>query len=102
MRTSPNRAATEKKGRKSTYFWKASDKQGSPTRSPYFHCQPLNEVWEGMDPGTTPSGHSATLRSPELPWVGPAFHQVLHHCFRPGLCISATPQFTSLYVIAVS
>ena len=40
---------------------------------PHLHCQPLNEVWEGVDPGFTPSGHSAALHTPELPWFGPAF-----------------------------
>jgi len=29
--------------------------------------------------GSTPSGHSAALLAPELPWVGTASHQVLHH-----------------------
>ena len=37
------------------------------------HCQPLNEVWEGVNPGSTPSSHSGVLHMPELPWVGPAF-----------------------------
>ena len=39
----------------------------------YLHCQPLNEVWEGVDPVSTPSGHSGALLAPELPWVDPAF-----------------------------
>ena len=26
-----------------------------------------------MDAGSTPSSHSGTLHTPELPWVGPAF-----------------------------
>jgi len=42
-------------------------------KHPYFHCHPLNEVWEGVDPGSSPSGHSAAFHTPELPWVGPAF-----------------------------
>ena len=42
-------------------------------RCPHLHCQPLNEVWEGVDPGSSPSGHSGALHAPELPWVGPAF-----------------------------
>jgi len=29
--------------------------QGSPARSPHLHCQPLNEGWEGVDPGCSPS-----------------------------------------------
>jgi len=33
----------------------------------------LNEVWKGVDPGSTLSSHSGTLHAPELPWVGPAF-----------------------------
>jgi len=32
--------------------------QGWPTRSPHLHCQPLNEVWEGEDPGSIPPGPS--------------------------------------------
>ena len=45
----------------------------SNKRSLCLHCQPLNEVWEGVDPGSIPSGHSAALHTPELPWIGPAF-----------------------------
>ena len=67
------------------YLQKASGRQGSPVKYPYPHCQPLNEVWEGMDPGSTPSIHSGTLLASELPWVGPAFHQVLNHCFKSWL-----------------
>jgi len=66
------------KRKKAAYLWKASGRQGYPTRYPHLHCQPLNEVWEGVDPGSTPSEHSGTLRAPELPYVG----QVLHHWFR--------------------
>jgi len=53
--------------------WKASDTQGPPVRGPQLHCQPFNEVWEGVDPGSSPSSHSGTLHAPELPWVGPTF-----------------------------
>jgi len=42
----------------------------------------LNEVWEGVVPGSTSSGHSGTLLAPDLPWVGPAFHEVLNDCFK--------------------
>lgn len=62
--------------------------------------QPLNEVWEGMDPGTTPSSHSNTLHTPELPGFGPAFHQVLHLWFRPWLSISTTPYHPLLEWVA--
>jgi len=37
------------------------------------HCQHLNEVWEGADLGSSPSGQSWPLHAPELPWVDPAF-----------------------------
>ena len=47
--------------------------QQSPSRHLCLHCQPLNEVWEGVDPGSTPSSHSGAWLTPELPWVGPAF-----------------------------
>jgi len=38
-----------------------------------FYCQPLNEVWEGVDPGSTSSIHSGILHAPELPCISPAF-----------------------------
>ena len=31
------------------------------------------EVWEGVDPGSSPSDHSSALHAPELPWIIPAF-----------------------------
>jgi len=37
------------------------------------HKNSLNEVWEGVDPGSPPSSHSGALHTPEFPWVGPAF-----------------------------
>jgi len=73
---------TEMKGKKAFYLQKTSSKQGSPRRSPHLHCQPLNEFREGVDPGSGLSGYSAALHAPELPRVGPAFHQVLNHRFR--------------------
>jgi len=47
--------------------------RGLQMRRSHLHCQPLNEVWEGADPGSSLSSHSGTLHAPELPWVGPAF-----------------------------
>ena len=55
----------------------------SSKKCPRLQCQPLNEVWEGVYPGSTPSSHSGALHAAELPRVGPAFHQVLNHCFKP-------------------
>jgi len=72
MRTIPNPIAVEGKGRKTAYLWKTSDRQESPERYPC-HSQPLNEVWEGVDPGSTSSGHSGALYTPELHWVGSVF-----------------------------
>ena len=63
----------EKQRQEIAYLQKTSCVQGSPTRYPCLHCQPLNEVWEGVGPGSSPSGHSGALHIPELPWVGPAF-----------------------------
>lgn len=64
----------EKKKRKETaYAWKAPDTQGTLARYPHLHSQLLHEVWEGMDPGTTPSGHSGALHAAELPKLGPSF-----------------------------
>ena len=50
-----------------------SGTQGSPVSYPHLHCQPLNEIWEGVDLGSIPSRHSRTLHAHELPWIGPAF-----------------------------
>ena len=58
------------KGKKLLTHKNASGTQGSPVRQPNIHCQPLNEVWEGVD---TPYIQSCALHAPELPWVGPAF-----------------------------
>ena len=64
---------TQKQKKEAAYPWKASGMEGAPSRYPHLHCQPLNEIWEGVDPGSTPSGHSGKLLAPELPWVGPTF-----------------------------
>jgi len=42
-------------------------------KSPCLHCQSLNEIWEGEDPGSTLSSHSGALHAPELLWIGLAF-----------------------------
>jgi len=75
MRTSTNAAATDTKTKeeKLLTFGRPQvgrDLQQNALTSP---CQSLNEVWEGVDPGSTPSGHSGVLHAPELPWIGPAF-----------------------------
>ena len=59
--------------KKSAYPWKASGTRKAPARYPCLLCQPLNEVWEGVEPGSTPSSHWDALHTPELPWVGPVF-----------------------------
>ena len=41
--------------KRAAYIWKATGMQESPARCPFFHCQPLNEGWKGVDPGSTPS-----------------------------------------------
>jgi len=56
-----------------TYLQKVSGTQRSPAKYAYLHCEPLNEVWEGVETGSTPSSHSGALHTPEFPWVGPAF-----------------------------
>ena len=66
-------------------------RQGSPATCLCFHCPPLNEVWEGMDPGCTSSGHSGVLYAPELLELALPSYQVLNHCFRPWLSNSTTP-----------
>jgi len=61
-------------------------------RYPQLQFQPLNEGWEGVDPGCSPSGHSGAFNCMQLSSPGLALpsHQVLHHCFKPRLSISAT------------
>ena len=58
----------------------------SRAKYPCTHCQPLNVVWEGVEPGSTPSDYSGTLHAPELPWVGPGAQSLLqavtqHFCY---------------------
>jgi len=55
------------KSKDTTYLLKASGMKGPPVKSPYLHCQTLNEVWE--DPGSTLSGHSC-IACTCVPWVG--------------------------------
>jgi len=62
-----------KKAKNLLTLGQTSARQGSPARSPHLHCQPLNEVWEGVHPSSTPSSHSGALHAPEHPWVGPVF-----------------------------
>jgi len=40
---------------RAAYLQKASGKQRNPVICPHLHCQPLNEVWEGVHPGSTSS-----------------------------------------------
>jgi len=56
----------------------------SSKRCSHLHHQPLNEVWEGVDPGSTPSSHSGVLCYMHLNSPGLALlsHQVLNHYFR--------------------
>jgi len=77
-------AAKEEKPKCSSYRHRNKGKKQLTFRRPQVHkdlqqntltspCQPLNEVWEGVEPGSTPSHHTGAFHSPELPWVGPAF-----------------------------
>jgi len=70
----PKRCSHRHKGKKkAAYHWKASGRQESPPGSPHLPCQPLNEGWERVNPGSSPSGLSAPLHTPALPWAGRAF-----------------------------
>jgi len=69
-------------GRKYAYLPKASGRQGSPKRYPHLLYQPLNEGWEGVDPGFTPSSHSGALHALSSPGLALPSHQVLNHCFK--------------------
>ena len=72
---SPNAAATDAEIKEKSCLPLEGIRQAriSNKRYPHLHCQPFNEVWKGVDPGSTPSNHSSTLLALELPWVGPAF-----------------------------
>ena len=63
----------QKQRKAAAHLQKASGTQGSPVSYPHLHCQPLNEIWEGVDLGSIPSRHSRTLHAHELPWVSSAF-----------------------------
>jgi len=81
MRTSPNTAGTEMKKKRCLPTEGFKYAGTSSKRHP--HCQPLNEVWEGVDPGSTfpvTQEHCMQLGSPGLALPS---HQVLHHWFRP-------------------
>ena len=76
MRTSPNTAAIDTEIIKKKHCLPSGSLRQAGTSGKkclHLHCQPLNEVWEGVDPGSTPSSHSGAWLTPELPWVGPAF-----------------------------
>ena len=76
MRTSPNAAATDTKMKEKSCLPLEGLRQiegVSNKKCSHLHCQPLNEGWEGLDPGSTPHCQSGTLPAPELPQVGPAF-----------------------------
>ena len=72
----------QKQRKTAAHLQKASGTQGSPVSYPHLHCQPLNEIWERMDPGSSPPNHSDELHAPELPWLALPSHQVLNHWFR--------------------
>ena len=63
----------EEQKKESAYLQKASGRQGPPAKYSQLHSQLLNEILEGVDPGSTPSSHSGALLAPELPWASPAF-----------------------------
>jgi len=93
MRTSPvQQLQTQKQRKKNCLPLEDLRQEGisSKTSSPP-PCQPLNEGWEGVDPGSTPSSlscialHWMHLSSPGLALPS---HQVLNHCFRPWFSIS--------------
>ena len=73
MRINPNAAAmdAETKEEKLLTFGKSQVGRDLHQDTLYLHCQPLNEVWEGVNPGSTLL--VTQLHAPELPWAGPAF-----------------------------
>jgi len=60
----------QKQRKKAAYLQKDSGTQGSPSKQLCFHCQPLNEVWQGIlaPPLPVTQVHCMQLTSP-----GPAF-----------------------------
>ena len=89
IRTSPNATATNKETKKK----KSGGRNLQQERLP-LHCQPLHEVWERVDPGSSPSNqlHCVHLSSPGLALPS---HQVCNHCFRLRLSISMAPWYKS-------
>jgi len=74
---SPNSAATDREIKKRSCLPSDGLQQaGISNELPLSQLPTFKEVWEGLDPGSTLSGHSGALHcmhAPELPWVGPAF-----------------------------
>jgi len=54
MRTSPNAAATNTETKEKSCL-PLGGLRISSKRCPHLYCQPLNEGWEGVDPGSIPS-----------------------------------------------
>jgi len=83
MRTSPNAAAVdmETKEEKLLTFGRSQVGRYLQRNTLTSPCQPLNEVWEGMDPGfpLVTQLHCMHQGSPGL--ALPAL-QVLNHCFK--------------------
>ena len=75
---------TQKQRKEIAYLQKTSGRQGSPEICPHLYCQPLNEVWEGVDSGSSPSGQSGAMHCMQLssPGLALSSHQVLYHCFK--------------------
>jgi len=76
---------TEIKEKKLLTFRRPQGHRGAPAISPCLEGQPLNEGWEGVDPGSSPSGQSGAVNCMQLssPGLALASQQVLHHCFKP-------------------
>jgi len=92
VRIHPNEQLRAYRSRKeAAYLQKSSGMQRSPERPhAHFHCQPLNELWEGVEPGCTlpvTQLHCIHLSSPGLALPS---HQVLNHWFKVWLSISTT------------
>ena len=64
----------------------------------HFHCQPFNEVWERVEPGSTPSGHSMHCMHLSSPGLALPSHQVLNHCFKLWLSITTITLYPHLHL----
>lgn len=70
-----------------------------PERCCFLCYQPLSEGEQGVDQGSDPSGHLASLLAPELPELTIPSHLVLNHLFRSWPSNSGAPFAKQLFLL---